>query len=267
MPRKYRYTVPVAKKLKDYYDADAARLLADRLGGAAGETGISFDAGGFVTAVTDSLAAGDPSFGARQDLFAAALEHHLPADYASAVSLLTAALGPPLEQPEGMFTYGWWLWPVGRYVERNALRDPAVSMDFIYELTRRFTGEFAIRPILAHQPERTLDRLAEWARDADVHVRRLAGEGMRIRLPWARRLTVVLDHAPRYRCVLDQLRADPERFVQKSVGNNLNDLMKEDPELAWSIIHDWESREVGPETAWIIRHGTRNVGRGKRTDG
>jgi 3-methyladenine DNA glycosylase AlkC len=203
----------------------------------------------------------------------------------SAVESLTAILGPPLQQPEGMFTHGWWLWPIGRYIERNALRERSVSYTFIRELTRRFTGEFAIRPLLREYPEEAFAVLDGWARDADVHVRRCASEGMRIRLPWTTRMTVALDHFDRFSSVLHHLRADPERFVQKSVGNNLNDLMKEDPDRAWGVIREWEAEladsagsggaanagvadggvadaaeEVSARaTRWIIRHGTRNV--------
>ena len=75
--------------------------------------------------------------------------------------------------------------------------------------------------------------------DPDVHVRRFASEGMRISLPWARKLTVALEYFQEYREILTQLKSAPEKFVQKSVGNNLNDLMKADPDKARSIISDW----------------------------
>lgn len=256
----------MAKKFKDYYDTDCAHLIGSRIVGVWGAG--AFDLDGFVVEISRQLES-DPPFSARQQIIAVALEHCLPADYASALQSLTAILGPPLQEPEGMFTYGWWLWPIGHYVERNALIDRSASYAFIRELTRRFTGEFAIRPLLREEPEEALEVLDGWARDDDVHVRRCASEGMRIRLPWAKRLSVALDHFDRFRGVLGHLHADPERFVQKSVGNNLNDLMKESPDRAWEVIRQWEAElarlEGGPAgdtataTRWIIRHGTRNV--------
>ena len=36
--------------------------------------------------------------------------------------------------------------------------------------------------------------LLEWSRDENLRVRRLASECMRIRLPWAKKQTVVLDY-------------------------------------------------------------------------
>lgn len=256
----------MAKKYKDYFDTECARLIGSRLVGAHGAG--AFDLDEFVAEIARQLV-GDPPFSVRQDIFAVALEHQLPSDYSNALRSLTAILGPPLEESEGMFTHGWWLWPIGRFVERNALLDRPASYIFIRELTRRFTGEFAIRPLLREAPEEALDVLDGWARDEDVHVRRCASEGMRIRLPWAKRLTVALDQFERFRGVLGRLRTDPEQFVQKSVGNNLNDLMKEDPDRAWALIREWEADLPDPDfgsddvaaraTRWIIRHGTRSI--------
>lgn len=67
-----------------------------------------------------------------------------------------------------MFTYGWWLWSVGRYIERNALRDASATVAFSYQLTQRFTAEFALRPLLREQPEETLAVLREWGTDESV---------------------------------------------------------------------------------------------------
>jgi 3-methyladenine DNA glycosylase AlkC len=253
----------MAKKFKDYYDAECARLIGSRLVEAIGSE--AFDLDRFVSEISGQLES-DPSFSTRQDIFATALEHRLPTDYPVALDALTAILGPPLQEPEGMFTHGWWLWPIGHFVERNALHDRPASYTFIRELTRRFTGEFAIRPLLREEPKEALSVLDSWAQDADVHVRRCASEGIRIRLPWAKRLTVALDHFDYFRTILGHLRADPERFVQKSVGNNLNDLMKEAPDRAWEVIREWEA-ELGDDenggparaTRWIIRHGTRSA--------
>jgi len=35
------------------------------------------------------------------------------------IALFHDILGPELKTSEGMFTHGWWLWPVGRYVEQH----------------------------------------------------------------------------------------------------------------------------------------------------
>jgi 3-methyladenine DNA glycosylase AlkC len=91
-----------------------------------------------------------------------------------------------------------------------------------------------------------------------VHVRRLASEGIRIRLPWAKKSLIALQEFGSYKKILTNLKSDPEKFVQKSVGNNLNDLMKEDPSKAMEIISEWQKQKPTKETLWIIKHGLRS---------
>lgn len=167
-------------------------------------------------------------------------------------------LGPELEQSEGMFQFGWWLWPISRYVERYGNRNWQVSLSFLKELTKRFTGEYAIRPLLKEHPTEVLNELMIWTKDENVHVRRLACEGVRIRLPWSQKLLVALDDFERYSIILTNLKDDPKKFVQKSVGNNLNDLYKEAPEKAEDLIKQWKAARQSKAQEWIIRHGMRN---------
>ena len=58
--------------------------------------------------------------------------------------------------------------------------------------------------------------------------------------------------------MLSNLKSDPEKFVQKSVGNNLNDLVKECPDKAKEIIAEWQKDNPARETLWIIKHGLRS---------
>ncbi|MDE6892744.1 MAG: DNA alkylation repair protein, partial [Lachnospiraceae bacterium] len=73
-----------------------------------------------------------------------------------------------------------------------------------------------------------------------------------------KKLFTALDEFDRYTVILTNLKDDPERFVQKSVGNNLNDLYKEDPQKADYIISKWEKSGHSKAQDWIIKHGRRN---------
>ena len=73
-------------------------------------------------------------------------------------------------------------------VSKNGMDNFDVSMQAHYQLTQRFTSEFAIRPFIQKYPEKTLALLTKWAKDSNLHVRRLVSEGTRTRLPWASRL-------------------------------------------------------------------------------
>ena len=247
----------MATKLKDYYDRDCALLLAEKIV----EVYPEFDSQQFVSFIEANL--DDKPFMERQDLFVDAFEMYLTGNYEKDIAIFTAILGPELTEPEGMFTEGWWLWPVGRYVERHGLKNRELSLEFIYELTKRYTGEFAVRPLLNDKPKETLEVMVRWSKDSNVHVRRLASEGMRISLPWAKKSLAALDEPELFRRVLNNLRDDPEKFVMKSVGNNMNDLMKVRPELAEAIIEEWRKEPMSKERAWIIKHGERSLKKGK----
>jgi 3-methyladenine DNA glycosylase AlkC len=243
----------MAKKFKDYYDLECAELIADKIL----KVDNKFSKRGFVSLLKKELP--DKEFTARQDAFADALGKYLSDNYSENIFLFEKILGDELETTEGMFIYGWWLWPIGRYVQRNGLNDYKASMNFIYELTKRFTGEFAIRTLLEAHPKKTIRTMLKWSKDENVHVRRLSSEGARIKLPWAKKLTVALDEFESFKKILTNLKNDKEKFVQKSVGNNLNDLMKEKSDLAKEIINDWKADNPSKETLWIVKHGTRSL--------
>jgi len=242
----------MAKKFKDYYGDETARLIATKIS----NVFIEFDSKSFLSYVNKNIL--DKEFLQRQDVFSDAFEKFLGDNYQKNVSIFTKILGPELATETGMFTHGYWLWPIGRYIERNGTKDFTVSSDFIHKLTKRFTGEFAIRPLLIQFPKKTMKTMLAWSKDENVHVRRLASEGVRISLPWSKKSTVCLDEFTTYSEILSNLKTDSSRFVQKSVGNNLNDLYKNYPEKALEIINDWQKENPSRETLWIIKHGMRS---------
>jgi hypothetical protein len=90
----------MAKKLKDYYDMDCAKIYRAKLE----SVYPAFDAASFLNEIEAKL--DDLAFGARQDLFAQAIKDHLTGDYLQDLSLFGKILGPLLEQETGMFTEG-----------------------------------------------------------------------------------------------------------------------------------------------------------------
>jgi len=235
----------MAKKFKDYYDDETARLIADKIS----DVFIRFDSNSFSSYVANNIV--HKEFLERQDVFSEAFEKFLGDNYVKNISLFAKILGPELETETGMFSQGYWLWPIGRYVERNGTENLTVSTDFIHNLTKRFTGEFAIRPLLAKFPKETMTIMLAWSKDENVHVRRLASEGVRMNLPWSKKSTVCLDEFATYRKILSNLKSDPSKFIQKSVGNNLNDLYKSYPEKAIEIINEWQQEKSGKETLCV----------------
>lgn len=239
-------------KHKDHYNDAYIGELAEKIAAVS----PIFDASGFAAAVQGQLE--DKELFARFDLIVDALEKYMSPNYGENLHVFEQLLGPELEKSEGMFSFGWWLWPIGRYVERHGNEDWRLSLAFLKELTKRFTGEYAIRPLLKAHPQEVMDELIQWTLDDNVHVRRLACEGVRIRLPWSEKLLVALQEHERYCKILTNLKDDPEKFVQKSVGNNLNDLYKDAPEKVDALIAQWRQTPSTKAQEWIIKHGTRN---------
>ena len=241
----------MAKKFKDYYGQEVAQVLADKILSVRPD----FEASAFVSYIVQNTA--DKEMLQRQDVVVDAFEMFLGKDYVSNIELFTQILGPKLEKETGMFTEGWWLWPIGRYVERYGLANKEIGYAFIFELTQRFTGEFAIRPLLREYPQETLTQMHNWSQDPSVHVRRLASEGIRIRLPWAPKVDVYHQYPEQRESIWYTLKTDPSKFVQKSVANGINDLIKEDREAGLTLLKGWIAEDPSPETKWIINHALR----------
>jgi 3-methyladenine DNA glycosylase AlkC len=240
-------------KVKDYYNTDCAKLLSKKIR----TIYPDFQEKAFVKHIDKNVS--DKEFSERMDVFADAFDLYLPKNYEQNISIFENILGPELKQETGMFSEGWWLWPVGRYVEKHGIENAKVSLNFIKELTKRFTGEYAVRPLLANSPKETMKTMVKWSKDENVHVRRLASEGVRISLPWSKKIYAAIDEFGNYKTILTNLKNDKSKFVQKNVGNNLNDLYKEFPEKANEIIKEWNKDNPTKETLWIINHGLRSI--------
>lgn len=240
------------KKLKYWFDKKLAEMLAGRIQ----PHFKKFDEKRFVKAVDRGTR--DLELKDRVELIADLLKEQLPDDFTEALAVLMKSLGPENEQETGMFTEYYWIMPIAKFVEKYGLDHFRASMDAIAEITKRNTGEYCIRPFLDRYPEKTLAVMKKWARHRNVHLRRLASEGLRPRLPWARKMErFIRDPGP----VLDiivLLRDDESKFVQKSVANNLNDILKDNPDMGLKTIQDW-TRGATQNRKWIIRHALRNL--------
>lgn len=239
------------KKLKYWFDKDLAELLAGKIHS---EYKL-FDAKGFIRIINDNVQ--QLELKDRVELFADALKEKLPDDYEEAISILVKILGPENEKETGMFTEGYWLMPVAKYVEKYGLDHYKASIDTIKEITKRNTGEYCIRPFIEKYPQKTLAVMKKWSTDMNVHVRRLSSEGLRPRLPWASKMDRFIEDPRPILDILENLKDDDSRFVQKSVANNLNDIIRDNYQVGIRVIKKWASKS-GPNRSWIIKHALRN---------
>ncbi|CEN43693.1 conserved hypothetical protein [Capnocytophaga canis] len=184
------------------------------------------------------------------------LKNYLSADYKEALRVLLSILGEENPNQTGMFTHYYWILPIGKFVERYGINHFTLSMNAIEEITKRNTGEYAVRPFIRKYPEKSLEIIEKWAKSPNFHLRRLASEGLRPKLPWASKLdTFVENPAPVFQ-ILELLKDDEIMFVKKSVANHLTDWLKVNKEAVLPLIHRWKTFE-NPHTQWIIKRATR----------
>ena len=132
-----------------------------------------------------------------------------------------------------------------------------LSLDALKFFTRFGSSEFAIRHFLVADFDRTIAVMRRWAEDDNEHVRRLASEGSRPRLPWSFQLrNLIADPSPTGP-ILEALKADPSLYVRKSVANHLNDIGKDHPDLLVERVSGWDLSDK--HTAWIVRHALRTL--------
>lgn len=194
------------------------------------------------------------------------LHQFLPDRYADAIEIINASLTPAQTEVEdsglaGFFylPHGFFISDYGLDVDYNHGDDPFdLSMRAMYELTSRFTAEFAIRPFLIQQQDRTLARLHEWLDDPNPHVRRLCSEGTRPKLPWGKRIPSLIENPEPTLPILEALKDDESLYVRRSVANHLGDIAKDNQSFAFETCERWLQGGASAELKWLIRHALRH---------
>lgn len=204
---------------------------------------------------------GDLNLRARTDLVARALEADISeAGRRGGDTTAARSFRAALQLPE--FT-GWVLWPVSEAavslaLESGVLEDFDDCLALLAELPPRLTGEFAIRRLLARNPDRAMAAIQEWTANPDEHVRRLASEGSRPYLPWAVRVPALVQRPEATLPILDALYRDSSEYVRRSVANHLNDLARHAPDAVVATAGRWLAA-ADKNTAGVVRHGLRTL--------
>ncbi len=206
-----------------------------------------FDSRRFMTLATSGL--DDLGIMQRMRQVATSLHETLPEDFAEAVPILRG-LAPRVGHSFAAIS-------LSEFVALYGQKHFDLSLETLKGLTRFGSSEFAIRHFLVADFDRTISVMRGWAEDLDEHVRRLASEGSRPRLPWSFQLkNLIADPAPTLP-ILEALKADPSLYVRKSVANHLNDIGKDNPDCLVERVSGWD--RSGRETAWIVRHALRTL--------
>ncbi len=185
----------------------------------------------------------------------------LPDDFQEATEILLRALPAELDETKRDDDFGDFIYAsYGEFVRAFGCHDRYLDFSLLAlaEITKRFSVEFAIRDFINHFPQETYAMLEACSVSKNYHQRRLASEGLRLTLPWAKKIEIDYhDNIP----LLDNLYHDSCRFVTRSVANHLNDISKVDAELVLQTLQRWRKsgKQESKEMEYIITHTLRTL--------
>ncbi|WP_438350797.1 DNA alkylation repair protein [Paenibacillus sp. FA6] len=235
----------MAEPLKDMYHEAFLRQFGEKVHGVY----EAFDTETFINATIDNSWDG-LKLKERIRRISETLGRYLPTRYEEALDVLYAidetCIGfPYLFFPDFVEVYG------------QAEEHWALSMNALERFTSKSSAEFAVRSFLLRSPDRMMRQMVAWAEHPNEHVRRLASEGCRPRLPWGQALSIFKADPTPILPVLELLKADPSLYVRKSIANNLNDIAKDHPLVVLDTARRWIGNH--PHTDWIVRHACRTL--------
>lgn len=143
------------------------------------------------------------------------------------------------------------------FVEQYGMGYWEPSVDALHWLTRFGTSEFAVRPFLKADAPRMLQSMLAWTTDSNEHVRRLASEGCRPRLPWAINLPDFQKDPTPLLPLLEALHTDSSEYVRRSVANNLNDIAKDHPDVTLATATRWQG--TSKDVDRLVKHACRTL--------
>jgi 3-methyladenine DNA glycosylase AlkC len=233
----------MAEALKELFNEKFYKNFAEQIAKSYKE----FETKKFIRDVTDNL--DERSLNQRLRNSSIVLKEYLPIDFKKSIGIMYNVIE---NSPRG---YSSLIFP--DYVGLYGHHDFATSMEALKFFTQFGSSEFAIREFLKRDFDKTIRVMEKWAVDKNHHVRRLASEGSRPRLPWSFKLDKVITNPKVTSNILEALNADKELYVRKSVANHLNDISKDNPEYMLNIISKWDLSNA--DTQWIVKHANRTL--------
>ncbi len=238
--------------IKEYYDINYIKRISEQM------TAVytDFPKDNFIYKMTAEL--NDQTYTEKMIIISKGLYECFP-NYGKALEVFTAILGEKMKSMCEMYDVGMHYAPFGKFIELYAVENEDCydqTLHYIYEMTQRYSGEFAMRPLLKAFPQKTLAIIKKWTDDESDCVRRLCSECMRVAIPWGSKLSFALENFEAYCEVLLKLATDDCEYVRRSVANNLNELCKADIEKAKILIDKLRAID-DKRIKTVITHGTR----------
>lgn len=176
------------------------------------------------------------------------MQEYLPNKYESALKIILK-IAPEFNGFSAM------IFP--HFVQLYGLNDFEISVKALEELTQYSSSEFAVRPFILKYQKQMMKEMLGWSKHKNEHVRRLASEGCRPKLPWAIALNDFRKDPSPILPILENLKNDSSEYVRRSVANNINDISKDHPDIALSLAKKWQNQSANTDK--IIKHALRTL--------
>jgi 3-methyladenine DNA glycosylase AlkC len=116
-----------------------------------------------------------------------------------------------------------------------------------------------LRPHISADISRAIRILGPWVHEESTYLRRFAVEATRPRGVWTEHIAELKENPKLGLPILKPLRADPERYVQDSVSNWLNDAAKSRPDWVRDLVDGWADGCEDVNTLRICRRAVRSI--------
>jgi 3-methyladenine DNA glycosylase AlkC len=196
------------------------------------------------------LAVGKPSITERMRIGGELLLEHV------GLGGLDAVLGHESDTVRGWAAYAIGLAPGLSLAERLTLIRPLAN-DSHFGV--REWAWMPLRPHIAHDVSRAIRQLEPWVYEESAYLRRFAVEATRPRGVWCEHIPKLKENPRLGLPLLKPLRADPERYVQVSVSNWLNDAAKSKPDWVRDLVDGWADGCEDGNTLRICRRAVRSL--------
>lgn len=231
---------------KDLYDENYINLLSKNIK----KFYDSFDEDSFSKAIFDKSWK-DKELKQRMRHISSILGSFLPNSYEQSIEILKKTFF------EMNYDYGLENMIFQDFVEVYGIDNFNISMEVLKNFTINSSSEFAIRRFIIKYPKKSLNIIKEFTKSDNEHIRRLASEGIRPRLPWAIALEKFKEEPKEVLEILELLLDDESKYVQKSVANNLNDISKDNPDILIKFVKKYINKSKNIN--WILKHASRTL--------
>ena len=183
------------------------------------------------------------------------LKEQLPVDYKLMVKIILDLIKVLKKTDVNEQGFEWMFLP--EFIELYGLKDFNTSVKAFEICTQFVSCEFAVRPFIVEYPQKMMQQMLLWSKHKNEHVRRLASEGCRPRLPWAMALPLFKNDPKAIMPILEILKNDSSEYVRRSVANNLNDIAKDNPKKVIEIAHKWIGNTLNTDK--LVKHASRTL--------